>query len=234
MANYCANVVTFSGELAGLLRLQTLFAQAEYGKAFRPAMLPEDDDSSYFFDASLQDNKLFYETRWVPNLRGLLQLAEHLGLDYVHQYDECSSMVYGEAWRKNGEFEHVWLDFNDMTGHDFESWEDLLQEKKRRLAAMPVMFRSTSSVTPAELEATYGPLLTGDLFIKLAGHKNFTEAKTLFDRWDEETISLMENYLDSEMELITPLDDRDEVIALLFLRDCLNKWEPAQKPCLHR
>lgn len=96
------------------------------------------------------------------------------------------------------------------------------------------MFRTSSSITAEKMEETYGPLLTGDLFIKLARHKNFSEAKTLFDSWDEETISLMENYLDSEMELITPQDNHDDVIALLFLRDCLNKWEPVQKPRLHR
>ncbi|QEM07872.1 hypothetical protein DIU31_031835 [Mucilaginibacter rubeus] len=226
MANYCANTVEFTGQLPGLLRLRAMFAAAEYGKAFRPDVLPEEPDSSYFLGASLEGNKLFYETRWVPNLEGVLRLAEHLGLDYVHWYEEPANMVYGEAWYKDGEFEHVWLDTPEVAGHDYGSWEGLLEDKKRVLAETPAMFRDTSSVTAADLEETYGPLLTGDLFMKLAEHQNFTAAKTLSDSWDEETVWAMETYLDGEMELVNPKTDRGEVVALLFLRDCLNKWQP--------
>ncbi|PAW95084.1 hypothetical protein CKK33_16915 [Mucilaginibacter sp. MD40] len=229
MANYCANTVEFSGDLSGLLRLRTLFAAAEYGKAFRPDVLPEEPDSSYFFDAAMEGNKLFYETRWVPNLEGVLRLAEHFGLDYVHWYEEPANMVYGEAWYKEGEFNHVWLDITDIAGHDYGSWERLLEEKKRLLAETPAMFRTTSSVTAGELEETYGPLLTGDLFMKLAENRNFRAAKTLCDHWDAETVWAMETYLDGEMELVNPKTSRDEVVALLFLRDCLNNWQPGQQ-----
>jgi hypothetical protein len=225
MANYCANTVEFSGDLSGVLRLRSLFAEAGYGLAFRPDILPEKQDS-YFFDAAMEGNKLFYETRWGPNQGGVLRLAEHFGLDYVHWYEEPANMVYGEAWLKEGEFNHVWLDLPDIAGHDYDSWETLLEEKKRLLAETPAMFRTTGSVTAGELEETYGPLLTGDLFMKLAEHRNFTVAKTLCDSWDAETVWTMETYLDGELELVNPKTKREEVVALLFLRDCLNKWQP--------
>lgn len=227
MANYCANVVEFSGELSKLLRLRALFAQAEYGKAFRPEFLSADEESSYFFGASMEDNKLFYETRWVPNLQGVLALAQHFGLDYIHQYDDPPGLVYGEARYTNGVFEQIDLEGADMIGRDFDGWEAALQERKQKQAAIPPEFRTRSSISAEELEETFGPLLTGDLFMKLAEHKNFTAAKALCDSWDEATIWAMETYLDCEMELITPKSDRDEVVALLFLRDCLGKWQPA-------
>lgn len=77
----------------------------------------------------------------------------------------------------------------------------------------------------AKCEQTYGPLMTGDLFLKLAEYKNFETAKALCDGWDEETIWVMGNYLGGEMGFITPITDRDEAVALLFLRDCINNWQ---------
>jgi hypothetical protein len=250
MANYCHNAVSFRGELAQLIKLRLLFTEMERDSELNNTMSKPDfvkAEKGYMFDISVSDKAIHFRTRWVPNLEVIYEIGQHFGLNYVHQYEEPDTLVYGEAVCKDGVFTDTRLDLRDMqritydrvsetfsyqgkTGNEpYELWATLLEEKKANLLATPEIFRTTNRISLDELNELFGELLTGDLFLKLAEHKNFEAARELFGTWDEYTVVCMDNYLIAEMQHLDSLDrNRNEHIALLFLQELISKYQPEQ------
>lgn len=94
------------------------------------------------------------------------------------------------------------------------------------------LFKSTGNITKQELYFLYGTdLKPADIILKFAEHKNFDAAKNEFEKWDQESVIIMSNYLNQsfrhEPELYTT---RDKYIAMSFLKDLIAKWDLNQLP----
>ncbi|PAW95082.1 hypothetical protein CKK33_16905 [Mucilaginibacter sp. MD40] len=112
MANHCWNTVTFNGPESSLLQMRACFSKlADLGYG-----LPDfvGKECGVFFDLSQNDDTITYHTRYDPNLNAVAQVAEHFGLDYVHNFQELNMAVMGEATRINGEYGITRLIPNDL------------------------------------------------------------------------------------------------------------------------
>ena len=247
MANYCHNSVEFSAPLPAMLQVRVMFS--EWAKADKPGM-PEfiQSDEGWMFDVGVGEKSVYFRTRWVPILEIVQQIAEHFGLDYVHQYEEPAMFIYGEVSRKHGEYAHVYLERRDLKGltydadeevymfrgkayvEDFDIWVEVLNEKKVLLAEKGYLFQTESRVSKEELTELFDDLPEGNLFLKLAERKNFAAAERIFDSWDEETVIQMDNYLIAEMRHPSELSrhSRDEYIDLLFLQELIKDFDPGR------
>lgn len=232
MANICNNIVVFTGEPAALENVKLLFkeiqdTQEATGKWHLPPYVTA--DFSHMQDITINDQKITYETRWYPNLQGLIQIADHHQLDFVNQYDELANGIFGEAHYVKGKFHDFRLetaDLENVDAHDVAALEKALDRKIRN----EVYFKSTGTITKAELNELYGDLLEGNLLIKFATHKNFDKAREIFDTWDERTIIEMENFLIGNFQHITELNFTiDEYIAMRFLSGLINEWQTSQQ-----
>lgn len=88
------------------------------------------------------------------------------------------------------------------------------------------LFNSTGTITEKELIALYGPMLRGDLVLKLAEHKNFNAACEQFQTWDERSIVEMGNLLGQDYRHQEQLyRTKDKYIAVTFLKALINEWE---------
>lgn len=88
------------------------------------------------------------------------------------------------------------------------------------------LFESTGTITPEELTALYGPMLKGDLVLKLAEHKNFNEAREQFNTWKEGLIIETANLLGQDYRHAEQLyKTKDKYLAVTFLKALLNEWE---------
>jgi hypothetical protein len=88
------------------------------------------------------------------------------------------------------------------------------------------LFNSTGTLTEKDLVSLYGPMLRGDLVLKLAEHKNFNAASEHFQTWNERSVVEMGNMLGQNyrhQELL--YQTRDEYIAVTFLKALINDWE---------
>lgn len=88
------------------------------------------------------------------------------------------------------------------------------------------LFNSTGTITEKELIALYGPLLRGELVLKLAEHENFDAAREEFQTWNEHDINQMDNLLIQNYRL-SPQSYRSgkEYIAHSFLKALINDYE---------
>lgn len=251
MANTCHNIVKFTGPTDQLIKLNLMFAELKLDLDERYTMgLPDfvQADSGHLFDIEVGKDGIWFSTRWVPNLEVIQQIGAHFGLDYVHSYHETAMAVLGEAFVKNGEFHHCWLTRNDQRAIGFNEdgsfsyqgrnydddiaiWFEILEHKKQKHAAQNYVFETTGFITAKELSETYGPLLSGDLFLKLAQHKNFEAAEAVFDHWDEESVIQMENFLIGEYRhMHTDKFSQDDYIAVKFLDQLISDRHSAQAP----
>ncbi|MEO6523019.1 MAG: hypothetical protein ABIN91_15155 [Mucilaginibacter sp.] len=88
------------------------------------------------------------------------------------------------------------------------------------------LFNSTGNITKENLIALYGPLLSGELVLRFAEHKNFDAARIEFQTWDERSVVEMGNLLGQDYRTQTVVyKTKDEYIAALFLKALINEWE---------
>jgi hypothetical protein len=117
MPNWCYNMVEFDAKPAELVKIQALFLdlahkQMQTGHAHSPDFIAEPD--GYFFDIRWEDEILYYETKWAPNVVDIQKIAEYYGVGYIYTYDERSMYVYGEARYIEGIFSEVALEQEDF------------------------------------------------------------------------------------------------------------------------
>jgi hypothetical protein len=107
MANWCNNSVEVSGDIENVKSLYKVIAEMENrcGKLHEgviPIIQTQALDSYYFDMHSLsdyyEDSFTFqYSSKWSPNLKNLLWLAETFGVTILCQYEEMGNSVYGKA-----------------------------------------------------------------------------------------------------------------------------------------
>ncbi|MET3981710.1 hypothetical protein ABIB62_004273 [Mucilaginibacter sp. UYP25] len=89
-----------------------------------------------------------------------------------------------------------------------------------------ILFNSTGNIIKENLIALYGSLLSGEVIIRLAEHKNFDAARVEFQTWDERSVVEMGNLLGQDYRTQTMIYKiKDEYIAALFLKTLINEWE---------
>ncbi|MBT2560170.1 hypothetical protein J7E50_02905 [Pedobacter sp. ISL-68] len=127
MANWCSNVVVFIGEqyeiglLDALIGTMTAKEQKE-----RKGQLPHfvTEDSGYLFDIHWEGEVLYFETKWVPNIAVITQIADQYNLGFIHNYVEPSMGIYGEATYENGTLTDVYLENEDLLSYDYDEQEN--------------------------------------------------------------------------------------------------------------
>jgi len=241
MANMCSNVVVFTGDPAAVENVKALFKeieqkQNETGKWHLPPYVTA--NFSHMQDISMDNEKINYETRWYPNLQGLVQIADHFQLDFVNHYDEVANGVFGEASYTKGTLLDICLDPADFQAYDFDPatrlftyngqtyenetpiFEKMIEEKK----ADNPYFKTTSEVTKEELAELYGELLPGDIVLKFAEHKNFVKANEAFRDMDEGTIAEIDRVLSGNPHTLENYKSQDQFLAVSFLKLLISEW----------
>ncbi|MGF7079641.1 hypothetical protein [Mucilaginibacter sp. UYCu711] len=126
MANWCSNTVVFLGEqdqIQGIARLFTQMAAKEQkeDKGQLPDFISAQAD--WFFSIGWEQDVLYYETKWSPNLSVVKAIADHFGVGFIAGYSETGNLVFGEATYENGLLSDTFLDNDDflLFEHDEES-----------------------------------------------------------------------------------------------------------------
>ena len=130
MANWCSNSVAFEGDETTLekVRLEFLKMQICENKE-NCGQLPEfisDKNRGYFFDILLEDGDCIfnYQTRWSPNTEILLQIAEHYKVDFIYNYEEIGSQIYGVSVYSNSELTEICLEEEDFEQYNYHEETD--------------------------------------------------------------------------------------------------------------
>ncbi len=77
-------------------------------------------------EISREDDRVSYRTSWVPNQDVILQIGVHLGLDFVHRYEELDMFIYGRAEYKEGNYSNVFLNGKE----DYDDYVNALMNDK--------------------------------------------------------------------------------------------------------
>ncbi len=108
MPNYCSNSVRFIGSEQDVENARQLFKdigrkQADTDRYHMPDFVTGDDGYMSEIETDANEGWIIYETRWVPNIDVLLQIAERYELDFIAKYGEPMKGLYGEAVFTGGE-----------------------------------------------------------------------------------------------------------------------------------
>jgi len=128
MANWCSNVVWFETNETTLKKIKELFLQMrekenETNCGQLPTFITEDKD--WFFNICWEDEDvLYYETRWSPNIEVVQKIAEHFGVSFTMEYEETGCLVYGRASYTDGMLTDVYLENGDFGKYHFNEDTD--------------------------------------------------------------------------------------------------------------
>lgn len=100
MPNWCSNSVVFSADEPTLEKIREMFAEIEQKqqqdeKYHLPDFVTE--EKGYMQDIIIDKNRITFETRWVPNIETLLEIANFYQAGFVCKYDEMANGIFGEA-----------------------------------------------------------------------------------------------------------------------------------------
>jgi hypothetical protein len=119
MPNCCSNSVRFIGSPGAVEEVRQLFSdiedkQAQSNRYHLPDFVR--GGTGYMEDIAVGPDWISYESRWVPNIEVLDEIADHYGLDYIARYQEPLAGLYGEAVRTAGETKRVNIDTYTQKG----------------------------------------------------------------------------------------------------------------------
>lgn len=79
-------------------------------------------DGGYFFDIIWDegDSIFSYQTKWSPNTKVLVQIAERFNVDFIHDYEEMGSLVYGRSIYEDGKLTEIDLDDEDFEKYQYD------------------------------------------------------------------------------------------------------------------
>lgn len=123
MANYCSNSVLFIGDEQNVAKVRALFAEIETNqKQSNRWHLPSfaEGDRGYMLDIIFDRQAIHYETRWVPNLELLTQIADKYGVGFISKFQEITSGIYGEAAYHEGTLASVTLNKEDIASLHYD------------------------------------------------------------------------------------------------------------------
>jgi hypothetical protein len=123
MANWCNNYLVLSGTGTAIQNAIKVFRgieeeQNRTGKYFLAKFITA--EGSQMADIVILENTINYQTRWIPNLEALVQIANYTGVDFISQYDELAMGIIGEATCKGGVFSNVRLDGHDLQAYHYD------------------------------------------------------------------------------------------------------------------
>jgi hypothetical protein len=100
MPNWCSNSVVFSAVEDTLEKIRELFAQIEQKqqqdeKYHLPSFVTKEE--GYMQDIIIDKNRINFETRWVPNIETLIEIADFYQAGFTCKYDEMANGIFGEA-----------------------------------------------------------------------------------------------------------------------------------------
>ena len=131
MANWCSNTVVFEGKPETITAIQELFqSMKEKEEKSEEGQLPKfisKDNGGYFFNIYWNDGdegQFQYETKWSPNTEAVKQIAEHLKVDFTHEYEELGCLVYGQAIFEDGILTNTCLDSQDFCSYELDEDTD--------------------------------------------------------------------------------------------------------------
>lgn len=127
MANWCFNMVIFQGEGCQMNKLDGIIGQmikAEKSEDKGQLFPMVKADTGYLFQITFDNGLLCYLTKYGPNTEVLITVADALGLDYVHNYDEPAMGVYGKDIYKDGELKEAFITMEDYGLYDYDSDKD--------------------------------------------------------------------------------------------------------------
>ena len=123
MPNWCYNRVEFTGSTFALTGVKLMFEElAEKGRAEQQGQLPEfiKEEDGYFFDLQVDDEVIYYETRWSPNTDRVREITDHFDIGFLHEYEEPGNCIFGEATYKDGVLTKVDLDIEDFNLYKYD------------------------------------------------------------------------------------------------------------------
>lgn len=134
MPNWCSNYLTLIGTKEKINQVQQLFHEmAEKQEKEGCGQLPDfiTEEEGYFFDIMVADDVIYYETRWSPNTKILLRIAQYLEFDFIHSYEECGCQIFGEAEYMKGVLKSFDLETEDfdLFGYDEEKDQWLFENE---------------------------------------------------------------------------------------------------------
>lgn len=154
MANWCDNIILFAGDpekIAHLLEL--FFEQAEPDMHQMPGFVTAENWA--MIDMEFYNNgRIYYRTRWEPNLEALQQIADHFDVGFVNRYAEPDMFIWGEAIYQNGQGRDIRLELSDYQRchyntefkcfmcngksykSDYQAFEEMLDDKIRAAGPM--------------------------------------------------------------------------------------------------
>lgn len=127
MPNWCLNRVGFTGSDSALTGVRLMFQKpAEKGQAEQKGQLPEfiTEKDGYFFDLRVEDQDIYYETRWSPNTDRVREIADHFDIGFIHNYEEPGNCIYGGATYVNQVLTAVALDIEDFNLYEYDEEKD--------------------------------------------------------------------------------------------------------------
>ncbi|MBZ4192021.1 hypothetical protein [Niabella beijingensis] len=129
MANWCNNVVWFEADPTTLQSIKNMFLQmAKKEKATREGQLPAfiKDERDWFFDIRWEEeDALYYDTRWSPNIEIVRQIAEHYKVNFTYDYEELGCLVYGRVTYTDGILTNTFLEQSDFDAFELDEDTDL-------------------------------------------------------------------------------------------------------------
>jgi hypothetical protein len=100
MPNWCNNFLSFSGENAetAIQLFEELSERcSKTGEGCVPSFIVPSEQLRYFFDVSVDEGAINFESKWDPPLQTLERIGKLLDVAWFLEYVEYGNGVYGKA-----------------------------------------------------------------------------------------------------------------------------------------
>lgn len=133
MANWCSNTVRFTGNEESADKMLQLFkTMMEQEKKSGEGQIPDfvQNKDGYFFEIyqnQTDECSFQYETKWCPNIEVVYLISDHYNTEFVLEYAELGSCIYGRTTYQNHVLDDVCLDFSDFDKFQHDEETDTYQ-----------------------------------------------------------------------------------------------------------
>lgn len=134
MPNWCNNTVTFSGENADKANqmfkelYETQQKDPDHGVTFGLIDIENIKRNPFMFNIYEEFDSVTrwsYQTKWAPNTEDLKLVADHVGCDFTHYYDEMGMLIYGRTQYIDKQEIEIDLDDKDFDSYSYSEEDDL-------------------------------------------------------------------------------------------------------------
>jgi hypothetical protein len=142
MTNWCLNTVRFFGEEQKLREIDWLFNVMDIQQdKTRQGQLPPfiDANQGYFYDIVVEEGEIKDETLTGQNTDILVQIADHFGVGFLHEYYEPGRWIYGEAVYKDQMLSDICIESEDVSLVEYRGDEGYLFEGRSYQTDMEIL-----------------------------------------------------------------------------------------------